>query len=169
MNSAPRPQQVRQHGAAVVEFAMISLIFFTLLFGALELARMMYIYNTLQEVTRRAAREMTVRWITQEATVKTLALFGSASLPGGAMIDSSSINIEYLTADGNPVTVFPSDPSDNLSACGDATRTASCIYSVRVTINPTNYSPMLSLFSAFNIAMPGSSVTMHAESMGFES
>ncbi len=65
--------------------------------------------------------------------------------------------------------MFPSDPSDNLSACGDATRTASCIYSVRVSINPINYSPMLSLFSILNIAMPGSSVTMHAESMGFES
>lgn len=170
MIKLPRVQHVRrQRGAAIVEFAMISLIFFTLLFGALELARMMYIYNTLQEVTRRAAREMTVRWITQEATVKNLALFGSATLPGGDTIDSSSIKIEYLAADGNTVTVFPSDPSDNLSACGDATRTASCIYSVRVSINPISYSPMLSLFSFLNIAMPGSSVTMHAESMGFES
>lgn len=166
LRSPPGP---RQRGVATVEFALISLIFFTLLFGALELARMLYIYNTLQEVTRRAAREMTVRWITQESTVKTLALFGAPTLPGGAMINSSSINIEYLAADGNAVTSFPDDPSDNLSACGDAMRTASCIYSVRVSINPVNYSPMLALFNFLNISLPASSVTMHAESMGFES
>jgi hypothetical protein len=38
-----------------------------------------------------------------------------------------------------------------------------------VSINTVNYSPMLSLFSYLNITMPSSSVTMHAESMGFES
>jgi Flp pilus assembly protein TadG len=170
MNTSTRPYAPRrQHGAAAVEFALIAMIFFTLLFGALELARMMYVYNSLQEITRRAAREMTVRWISDEATAKTLALFGGSSLPGGAEITSSNIVIEYLAADGTAVSTFPSDPSDNLSACGDATRTASCIFSVRVSINTVNYSPMLSLFSYLNITMPSSSVTMHAESMGFES
>lgn len=158
----------RQSGAAAVEFALICMVFFTLMFGALEFARLLYVYNSLQEVTRRAAREMTVRWIDEEAAVKTLALFGAAALPGGVEITASSINIEYLAADGSAVAVLPSDPSDNLSACGDATRTASCIDSVRVSINTVNYIPMLSLFSFLNLTLPSSSVTMHAESMGFE-
>ena len=97
-----------------------------------------------------------------------MALFGGTALPAGAEITSSSINIEYLAADGSAVTAFPSDPGDNLSACGDAARTASCIYSVRVSINTVNYIPMLSLFSFLNLTLPSSSVTMHAESMGFE-
>ncbi len=144
-------------------------MFFTLLFGALEFARMLFIYNTLQEVTRRAAREMTVRWTDDEAAARSLALFGAASLPGSPQITAASIRIDYLTADGNPVAVLPSDPSDNLSACGNAARTASCIHSVRVSILPVNYSPMLSLFGFLNLSLPASSVTMPAESMGFNS
>ena len=158
----------RARGVATVEFALVCLIFFTLVFGALEFARLLYMYNTMQEVTRRAAREMTVRWIDKEAEVKALALFGAAALPAGAEITASSIDIEYLAANGNVVTVFPTSPGDNLSACGDAGRTASCIYSVRVSINDIQYAPMVSLFSFLNLALPNSSVTVHAESMGFE-
>ena len=167
MNTATAPRR-RTRGVATVEFALVCMIFFTLVFGSLEFARLMFVYNSIQEVTRRAAREMTVRWIDEEATVKTLALFGGAALPAGAEVTASSINIEYLSADGSVVTAFPSSPGDNLSACGDAGRTASCIYSVRVSINNIQYAPMVSLFSFLNLTLPNSSVTMHAESMGFE-
>jgi hypothetical protein len=137
--------------------------------GALEFARVLYIHNTLQEVTRRAAREMTVRWVDDEAAAKTLALFGAATLPAAADIDADAIIIEYLAADGSIVTAMPSDPGDNLSACGDAARTASCIFSVRVSIaSGISYSPMILLFNFLDLELPPSSVTMHAESMGFE-
>lgn len=160
----------RQSGTAIIEFALVCLVFFTLIFGALEFARLLYIHNTLQEVTRRAAREMTVRWITDEADVKTLALFGGAALPAGAEITSAEINIEYLAPDNTMVTTFPSSPGDNLSACGDALRQASCIFSVRVSISSVNYVPMVAMFNSMfpSLTLPSSSVTMHAESMGFE-
>jgi hypothetical protein len=167
MNTFPAHSR-RARGIATVEFALVCMIFFTLVFGALEFARLMFVYNSIQEVTRRAAREMTVRWIDEEATVKTLALFGGTALPAGAEVTASSINIEYLAANGNVVTVFPTSPGDNLSACGDAGRTASCIYSVRVSINNIQYAPMVALFSFLNWTLPNSSVTMHAESMGFK-
>ncbi|UUZ47579.1 pilus assembly protein [Massilia sp. B-10] len=54
MNTLPFPG--RSRGAIAVEFSLTALLFFTLIFGALEFARVMYIHNTLQEVTRRAAR-----------------------------------------------------------------------------------------------------------------
>lgn len=167
MNTPTRHPR-RQRGIAIVEFSLVCVIFFSLIFGTLEFARMLYMYNTMQEVTRRAAREMTVRWIDEEAAVKTMALFGGSAMPAGAEITTSSIIIEYLSADGGVVTNFPANPGDNLSACGDALRTASCIYSVRVSIVGVQYAPMVSLFSFLNLAMPTSSVTMHAESMGFE-
>lgn len=157
----------RQLGAAAVEFALVSLIFFTLLFGVLEFGRMLFVYNTMQEVTRRGAREAVVRWIDQAEAVKTIALFDAAAMPAGPEVTTSNIKIEYLRKDGLAVTAFPSDPGDNLSACGDITRTASCIYSVRVSIVGVSYSPMVSLFSFLNIALPESTVTMHAESLGF--
>lgn len=168
MRSHPAPSG-RQHGAALVEFALVALLFFTLLFGVLELGRMLYIINTMQEVTRRAAREAVVRWTTEQATVKTLALFGGSAIPAGAEVTSGNIVIEYLNKAGELVTAPPEDPGDNLSACNDVTRAASCIYSVRVYISGVTYTPMLSMFANFHITTTGhyASVTMHSESMGF--
>lgn len=45
-----------QRGAAMVEFALIALLFFVILFGIIEFARAMFVYNTLVEATRRGAR-----------------------------------------------------------------------------------------------------------------
>ena len=159
----------RARGVAAVEFALVCGMFFVLVFSALEFARVLYIHNTLQEVTRRTAREMTVRWVDDEDTAKTLALFGAASLPGGTEITKSSITIEYLNSAGVAVGTTPANPGDNLSACGDAARVNDCIYSVRVSIaDNIYYSPMVSLVKLLPIKFPQSTVTMHAESMGFE-
>jgi Flp pilus assembly protein TadG len=46
----------RQRGAAAVEFALVSLVFFTMLFGAFEMGRLMFYWNTAAEVTRLGAR-----------------------------------------------------------------------------------------------------------------
>lgn len=167
-SSTHRSPFMRQGGVAAVEFAIISLLFFTVLFAILEFGRMLYVYNTMQEVTRRGARAAVVRWIDQEAAVTSIALFGGTSLPAGAEVTDANITITYLTKNGAVTDPLPADPSDNFSACGDATRTASCIYSVRVSIDGVTYSPMVGWFSFLNIGLPTSVVTMYAESMGFE-
>lgn len=168
--SHPSPNN-RQQGAAAVEFAIVCLLFFTILFAILEFGRMLYVYNTMQEVTRRGARAAVVRWVDQTAAITSIALFGGASIPAGAEVTAANINIAYLNKAGDvvaEVAELPVDPGDNLSACGDALRTDDCIYSVRVSIDGVAYSPMVSLFSFLNIALPPSAVTMHAESLGFE-
>jgi Flp pilus assembly protein TadG len=43
-------------GASAVEFALVSLVFFTVLFGAMEMARLLYYWNSAAEVTRLGAR-----------------------------------------------------------------------------------------------------------------
>jgi Flp pilus assembly protein TadG len=50
------PALSRQRGAAAVEFALVSLVFFTMLFGAFEMGRLMFYWNTAAEVTRLGAR-----------------------------------------------------------------------------------------------------------------
>lgn len=167
MRSLTSFRMKKQYGAAAVEFAIISLLFFTILFAIFEFGRLLYVYNTMQEVTRRAAREAVVRWITDAETIKTYALFGGTSLPAGAEVSTANINIEYIDKNGTLVTLLPEDPGDNLSACGDISRTASCIFSVRVSINNARYRPMVNLFSFLNVALPRATVTMHAESLGF--
>lgn len=45
-----------QRGAAVVEFALVSLLLFTLVFGVIEVGRMLWIWNAAVEATRLGAR-----------------------------------------------------------------------------------------------------------------
>ena len=45
-----------QRGAAAVQFALVCLVFFTVLFGAMEMGRLMFYWNTAAEVTRLGAR-----------------------------------------------------------------------------------------------------------------
>jgi Flp pilus assembly protein TadG len=52
--SARRHNGRPQAGVFSVEFAIVLTLFLTLVFGAIELARAMYLFNTLQEATRTA-------------------------------------------------------------------------------------------------------------------
>ena len=150
---------------AAVEFAIIAMLFFILLFGILELGRLFYVINSVQEVTRRAAREAVVRWVNEETEIKRLALFGAGHLPAGAEIGPSSIKIEYLTAAGATPSPMPTSSADNIIACVSVPN--GCIALVRVSITGAKYVPMVSLFPYFNVPIPTSTVTMPAESMGY--
>ena len=56
MRAPYRPGPSRQRGAAVVEFALVAMIFFVLLIGIFEFGRVMFTWNTAVETTRRGAR-----------------------------------------------------------------------------------------------------------------
>ena len=55
-NGRRRQRRQRSHGAVAVEFALVSLVFFSMLFGAMEMGRLMFYWNTAAEVTRLGAR-----------------------------------------------------------------------------------------------------------------
>ena len=50
----------KQHGSNTVEFAVSAIVFFGMLLGAIEFARLIYVWNTVQEVSRNAARQLVV-------------------------------------------------------------------------------------------------------------
>lgn len=157
----------QQHGAAAVEFAIIAIVLFTVLFGIIEFSRLFYMYNTVQEVTRTAAREAVVRWVDNTTTspAKAIALFGGTSLPAGAEITAANIDIQYLTASGGVPTPFPASASDNIAAC--LTGPTGCIALVQVSIVTATYTPMVALFPFLALPIPASTVTMPAESLGY--
>ena len=185
VNRLARELKPHQTGIATVEFALIAIVFFTILLGIIEFGRFLYIRNTIQQVTRSAAREAVVSnfQATNIASIQRNAVFhagagGNPTLPGGPEISSSQIHIHYLNSPTVeiPTGSMPSDPADNISACLDATRTNSCIRFVKAEIctaqempctHPVLYQPMIGLFSFLHIAIPISSVTMPAESMGY--
>lgn len=184
--------KVLQRGVAAVEFALIAIPFLLLLFGAMEFGRLLYLWNTAQEVTRNAARLAVVTDFNDSANIKRLAVFGATGetalkdvkLPASSEITAENVVIRYLNAAGNVASPMPTDPGDNIAACLDAGRTSSCIRFVEVclstgtTCSPDQsipFKPMIGLFSTSGpnstdlsgIRIPLSSVRMPAESLGF--
>jgi Flp pilus assembly protein TadG len=66
----PRLPTSPSRGVAAVEFALISALFFTSLFGVLEMGRMLWIWNAAVEATRLGAR-MAVVCDINDADIKT--------------------------------------------------------------------------------------------------
>ena len=186
--STPRSQR----GVAAVEFALIAVVFFMVLLGIAEFGRIMYVWNTTQEVTRRAAREAVVRDFsgTEIALIQRDSIFrsgssGTVSMPAGVEITNTTVKVSYLTVDagGNRVAItagnMPLDPADNISACSDLVRKfTSCIRFVQACIAVDNtcassipYQPMVVLLGNLGIDLainiPASMVVMPAESLGF--
>jgi hypothetical protein len=172
----------RELGAAAVEFAFVVLVFFVLLLGIIEFGRFMYVWNTVQEVTRLAAREAVVSSFTnaEQDRVRRMAVFsiansGNPSLPGAAEVSAAQIDIEYLNQLGVPVSALPDDPAGNVEECLD--NSSRCIRFVQVRVceqgngnqpcSPVRYEPMVGLFNFLDIEIPASTVIMPAESLGY--
>jgi hypothetical protein len=59
---------MNERGAALVEFALVSVVLYLLLAGAIEFGRLMFDANALQDVARVAARELAVAPIRADVT-----------------------------------------------------------------------------------------------------
>ncbi|GGK59250.1 TadE/TadG family type IV pilus assembly protein [Amphritea balenae] len=94
----------QQTGLVTVEFALIGAFFFLVLFAIIEFGRVLFVWNTLDEVTRRAARLAAVCPMNQTAAVIDRSIFQGNVLSN---LDSSNINVEYLTESfGDPLNVL---------------------------------------------------------------
>lgn len=178
--------KIAQRGAAAVEFALVAISFFLLMFGAMEFGRLLYLWNTVQEVTRHAARQAVVTDFTNPtaiAAIKRSAVFRATDgpLPAASEVTNARVHIAYLNALGNEVGTGliprPLSPGDNISACLDSERVNECIRFVEVCVSTTNtcqpgqsvqYAPMVNLFSFLTVDIPLSTVRMPAESLGFQ-
>lgn len=126
-----------QRGMAAVEFAMFALIFFIFIFGMFELSRALYLWNTMTEVTRRAARAAAVSGFdaTAQNAVRRYAMFDSATLSMAGDVSDQHLAIDYLRSDGvTAVTAMPLCPTANLVNCTANPNGASCIRFVRVRL-----------------------------------
>jgi TadE-like protein len=50
------PPACRMHGAAIIEFAIVAVVFFMLLLGVMDFGRMLFTWNAAAEATRWGAR-----------------------------------------------------------------------------------------------------------------
>ena len=154
-NSPPRSRgQRRQRGTAAVEFALLASLFFLLVFGIIEVARMLYVYGTLQEVTRRAASSAAHVYPTDSAGIARLkyaALFrsGPGELALAPPVSDAHLQIDYLALtrdpdDGElslaPVASgsIPNSAARNRQVCMANPNAANCIRFVQVRICGTS-------------------------------
>jgi Flp pilus assembly protein TadG len=81
----------RENGVAAVEFALIASVLFALLFGMMEMSRLLFYWNTATEATRMGAR-MAVVCTMDDANIKArmTLLF--------PVIGQNEIRIDYLPA-----------------------------------------------------------------------
>lgn len=185
--------KVLQRGIAAVEFALVAIPFFLLLFGAMEFGRLFYVWNTAQEVTRHAARQAVVSSFDADSIleIQRAAVFrvNAGTLPAAPEISDSNVVIRYLNGAGDVASPMPKGPNDNIAACLDSERFTTCIRFVEVCLSlplgatttcsegrPIPFQPMISLFSSsgpdstglLGIKIPLSTVRMSAESLGFD-
>lgn len=176
----------RQTGVAAVEFSAVALIFFLLIFGIIELARAMYICNTLQEVTRRAAALAVNTDFSNGSSmqhVRELAIFRES--PGGLVFASpvtdQHVKIDYLRIPAGstvPVSMtggLPASPQENRINCLKDANGANCIRLVRVriclpgsdseTCNQVPYQTLVSLIP-LSFSLPRATTIAKIETLG---
>jgi Flp pilus assembly protein TadG len=136
--------RTRQAGSVAVEFALVAIIFFTVVFATLELARMEFLLNTLEEVTRRAAAaaaNVDYRDTTALQKVQTDAVFRTSSGPLalGNPVTSDNVKIDYLsvsraTWDVSHMSTLPACPAGNRLNCTTDPNADNCIRFVRARV-----------------------------------
>jgi Flp pilus assembly protein TadG len=99
--------KVLQRGVAAVEFALIAIPFLLLLLGAMEFGRLLYLWNTAQEVTRNAARLAVVTDFNDSTAIAKLnreAVFATTNggfMPASSEISTANVVIHYLYVKAN--------------------------------------------------------------------
>lgn len=190
MNKPSLPTRSRarrlQGGVTAVEFALAAPLIFLLLLGAIEFGRLLYLWATVQEVTRNAARQAVVTNFNDSAALETIrrdAVFrvSSGALPGAPEVGSASVVIRYLNYAGNYVDPGSTSPGENIVTCVADAQNSACIRYVQVcvgtartartlcdAVDPVPFAPLFGLFSYLgDIRIPSSTVTMPAESLGY--
>jgi hypothetical protein len=168
-----------QRGVAAVEFAIVAGLLLVLIFLIFEFGRLFFTINSVQEITRRAARAQVVRWIDQSGTVQRLAVLrpgssGTVNFPGAADITNVDIRLSFYNtyadalAGNNPITGI-SSPGQNISNCLNAE--SNCIKYVRATLTRSDgslldFNVIAPYMPSDVFSLPRSTVVMPAEALG---
>jgi Flp pilus assembly protein TadG len=136
MNAPKIITPFQQRGVAAVEFALIASIFFTLLFGVMEMGRILFYMNSAAEVTRLGARVAVVCDV------------------NAAVIKNKMINmLDILTA--ADITINYTPATCNTSTCESVTVSVS----KRDIQTFIPFAPLKFSLPAFSTSLPRESLT----------
>lgn len=176
-----------QTGTTAVEFALTAMVFFLFVFGIIEMARVVYFMNTVQEVTRGAAHAAAkTNFADSDAmdNVRRRAVFRttSGSLLLAEPITDQHVRIDYMALVKigaqqvlTQVPTLPASPMINRSTCIADPNDASCIRFVRVRIcqpgaasacDPVRYTGLVPLLIPLTFNGPTATTIVTAASLG---
>jgi Flp pilus assembly protein TadG len=97
-----------QRGAALIELAIVSTVFFTAIFAVLEFGRLLFTHNALQDAARRGARYATVRRddAAGNLAVKKMIVYGdpnanpATATPVVSGLTTSDVTVVYANYNG---------------------------------------------------------------------
>jgi hypothetical protein len=177
-----RKPGAQESGVAAIEFALLALVFFTIVFGVIEVSRLLFVYNTLQEVTRRAAAAAVSVYPNQGvaiAKVKQNAILreSSGELVLAPPITDQNIRLEYLKFDLSviPEASWPADAATNRAICMANPHASNCIRFVRASVcdlrevnacNPVTSAMMLPLIE-LRVPLHKATTIAPVESLGY--
>ncbi|MBS3996940.1 MAG: pilus assembly protein [Hydrogenophaga sp.] len=130
----------RQRGVAAVEFALVAIVFFTLLLGIMEFGRWMFTLNAASEATRLGARLAVVCSISDAAQIRQRMSAMTVSIAPAHMV------IDYVPA------------SCDASNCK----------TVRARIEGATFKPLIPFFGS-SYAIPAFAVSLPREAMSSSS
>ena len=164
-----RVSKKNEKGAAVAEFAVACLFFFTLLIGIIEFGRLLYTHNALTDAARRGARYAVLHQ-QDAACVRNIVIYGEKNVTDCEPNSGASPLIHGLTAAGVTISVaysgadLDNDPED---ATPIDTSYGTNLGTATVSIQNFTFNlgiPLLNL----NLTMPNYRTTLSAESAGEE-
>lgn len=175
----------------IIEFALLLIFFLVIVFGIIDMARLMFLYNTLQDATRRAARSAAVTSPGDSAamdSIRQAAIFRNT--PGGLILKSDltdkAIRIDFLSVaragDGTlglqsmNGSAVPSSSQENEVNCRIDPYGNNCIRFVRVRVcDPSNPGSCVPVkfrttipFIVIDIDLPIATTISHVQSLGYK-
>lgn len=145
----------KQRGTTTVEFAIIGTALMLVLLLTIEMSRLIFVLNTLGEVTRRGARVAAVCPV-NDPEIARAAIFSAVGNDDSPLIhdlNTGNIRLTYLDETGTAITGVLTDPDVFVT-----------IRYVRVEIQ--NYVHRMVLPVPVNFTMPTLASTFPRESLG---
>jgi hypothetical protein len=140
----------RQQGITTVEAAIVTLLALISLFGVLEVGRVFFVFNALEEATRRGARVAAVCQVNDPAIAQ-IASFNASGSPVVGGLTAANIAVDYIDFAGNIV--------------GDPIGSFGAIEYVRVRIVSFTHQLLIPLFVS-SFTTPAFAATLPRESLG---
>jgi Flp pilus assembly protein TadG len=142
-----------EKGQALLEFAAVTLVFFTLAFGIIEFGRALWTWNTIVQATRTGARYAAVATPTgNDSEIIKVVVYNDPNAPAGTTpvvpgLAEANVTVQYLNNDGSVATN---------KAVADL---------IQVSVSGYNFSFLVPLFGS-QISLPAFKTTLPLEGLG---